>query len=586
MNQINSKLENYLSNSIKLNRNRLTRLIKKYLIQLIKALLLEKKVNQILSDLAFLSPKQFIEEIFEILNFSFIVSDKDIQKVPTEGKVICVSNHPIGSLDSLALLKIFLDRRSDVKIVANDFLMSVSNLKDLLLPINLFNNTFQKNNIRTIIDSLNADHAIIIFPAGSVSRLNGLKIKDAKWNKGAVYFSQKTNSPILPVRIDAKNSLLFYLVSIISKKISMILLVRELFNKKNKTIRIHIGDIIPAKAFTESMIDAKYQAKLLKNHVYRLNKSKKLIFNTEKTVINAIDKKILKKELKNSKLLSITNDGYKIYITNKSQSPYLINEIGRLRELTFRKIGEGTGKRYDVDEFDNHYEHIIIWDEEELEIVGSYRLGLCNKIISEKGIGGLYTNTLFNFNKNFIEEILPYSLELGRSFIQQKYWNSNALFYLWKAIGSYLLTNNSIKYLFGAVSISNNYSSSAKESIVHFYNKWFKDENNFASAKNKFTISELQSSQLINQYNIDDYKTEYQFLKSNLMNEGFSIPILYKHYTELCEDKGASFIDFNVDPLFSNCIDGLILIDVSKIKAEKKKRYFNDSWQIQEKISA
>jgi putative hemolysin len=240
---------------------------------------------------------QFIDEIFEYINFSFRISNKDITRIPSEGKLIVIANHPIGSLDSLAIIKTISEIRRDVKIVANDTLHYVNNINGLLLPIKLDSKLPQRDNLIQIGKALEREEAVIMFPAGEVSRLKGLKVVDGKWSKGAVYFSKKHGCPILPMHIDAKNSSLFYFISAIYKPLSTLLLVHELFNKKNRTITITIGDPIPAKVFVNSFINYKTQIKLLKKHTYALSKNKKGIYLTEENIIHPISPKLIHKEI-------------------------------------------------------------------------------------------------------------------------------------------------------------------------------------------------------------------------------------------------------------------------------------------------
>ena len=517
----------------------------------------------------------FIDEIFEMLNFSFTISNKDIKKIPSEGKLICVANHPIGSLDSLSLIKLLFEIRTDVQIIANDILLNIDNIKKLLLPFKLDSKSIQRDNINSIKNALEDDKAIIIFPAAEVSRLSLLKVMDGKWHKGAVHFAKKFDAPILPIFIDAKNSIAFYIASIIHKEFSKVFLAHELFNKKNKNILIKVGDPIPSKAFTQGFINDKTHSKLLKKHVYLIGVNKKGIYNTEKNIIHPVDRKLIKKEVNNSQMLGTTKDNKQILLTTHDESPYILKEIARLREVTFRKVGEGTGKKLDLDKFDKYYKQLVVWDESELEIVGSYRLGVGNEIKNHFGTVGFYTSTLFNYSSTFEEEIMPNSVELGRSFVQKKYWNSQALHYLWQGIGAFLANNSSVKYLFGGVSISNSYPESTKNLMVYYFNKWFGCEKQLAISKNKFSIPNKFTKKYADQFNGDNYKQDYLILKNLMRHYGLTIPVLYKHYSELCENNGVKFLDFSVDKDFENCVDGLILVNVDQIKEEKKERYIN-----------
>ena len=556
------------------------------MLRLLNRIMYISRINGFIAEHEHYGPGQFINELFDHLNFSFLISNSDIQKIPSEGKLICVANHPIGSLDSLSLLKAVLEIRSDVKIVANEVLINIENIKPHLLPFRLDSHQAQRANILSIHEALNKNYALIFFPAAEVSRLKWFRISDSKWHKGAVYFAKQHNCPILPVYIDGKNSLLFYLVSSINKRLSTLLLAHELFNKKNKTIHLKIGNIIPAKAFKTSYISDLYQTRLLKKHVYQLGKNRKNVYITEKNVIHPVERKIIKSELNKAALLGLTKEGLKIYFTTKTESPQVLNEIARLRELTFRKVGEGTGKKLDLDKYDNYYSHLIVWNENELDIVGAYRLGIGSTILGKYGKNGFYTSSLFDFSKEFINEYLPNSVELGRSFVQEKYWNSNALNYLWQGIGAFLSAYPEVKYMFGGVSISNNYTDYVKELITFFFNKWYSDDMGLVNSKRKFVISKPKQNEYQSLFNSTSSREDYKILKKLIKPLGFSIPVLYKHYSDLCEEGGVKFLDFGVDPDFENCVDGLILIDINLIKEEKKRRYIRSNIQNNLKESA
>jgi len=514
-----------------------------------------------------------IDELFEYLNFSFKVSNKDLKKIPSEGRLICVSNHPIGSLDGLALLQMISMIRSDVQIVANDFLMYLPNFNELFLPFELNSKKIQRKQLNAISEALSEEKAVIIFPAGEVSRMKWFKILDGKWSKGAIHFSKKTNAPILPVYIKGRNSLLFYFVSALNKPLSTVLLIHELFNKRNKEISFKIGDSISAKAISDSLIADQLKTKLLKKHTYLVGKGKKGIFNTEKNVIHPTNIKKIYKEIKSAPLLNITKSNMRIVITNERTSPNIMREISRLREITFRKVGEGTGKKKDIDKFDCEYDHLVIWDENELEIVGSYRIGNGAELSKKNGDSSFYTSTLFEFNDEFRHEYLSGSIELGRSFVQQKYWNTNSLNYLWMGIGAYLVNNPQIKYMFGPVSISNSYPKAAQEIIVFYFSKWFGTSRELVKSRTMFKISKKQDENLSAIFTGKNVKEDYFILKKILKNFGFTVPVLYKHYTDLCEEGGAYFAGFNIDESFGNCVDGFIVIEVDMIKPEKRERF-------------
>ena len=314
---------------------------------------------------------------------------------------------------------------------------------------------------------------------------------------------------------------------------------------------------------------------MYKKQVYNLKKNKSF-FLTQKAIAHPENRSSIKKELKNSQLLGTTKDNKKIYLYSSSDNnSVLLNEIGRLRELSFRKVGEGINKKRDIDKYDRYYKHIVLWDEEELEVVGAYRIAETKKIIDTFGKNALYTNTLFDFHENF-DSYLNNSIELGRSFVQPKYWGSRALDYLWYGIGAFISKNPNIKYLFGAVSLSAHYPKISKDTLLYFFNKNFADKDNLVTAKlpYNFTTDKVLTQTLHYEFNKPDYKDNFKSLKKSLSMMDLSVPTLYKQYSDLCEKGGVKFCAYNIDPDFSNCIDSFILVEVDKIKNSHKKRYF------------
>ncbi len=545
-----------------------------FVIKLLETILVLPQINNFLKKHGDKKGIEFIDEIFDTINFDYIISNNDRNKIPSEGRVVCVSNHPLGALDGLSLLKTVYDVRKDVKIVANHFLMSLSQIEELLLPFDVYSLGVQKSNIQNIEKALQHEEAVIFFPAAEVSRFGLKGIRDSKWQKGPIWMARKMDAPILPMFVDGKNSFKFYLMSLINKRFSTFLLPREIFRKKNRLIKIKVGNQIPASVFSSPIINDKTQSKLLKNHVYQIGRNKSPIFKTENTIIHPVSKKDIKVELAESIELGKTKDGKKIFLSEYKKSKSVLKEISRLRELTFRKVGEGTGKKCDFDEFDKIYKHIVLWDEEELEIVGSYRLGICKEILKTHGITGIYNNLQFEFPDKFIP-FLGQSIEMGRSFIQQKYWNSNALDYLWQGIGAYLSIYDSTRYLYGSVSISGTYNEDAKAMIVYYYNKWFAAKEQLVKPRYPYKIPNSKKLEFSILFEGESAQDDFKILKNSLRNFEVTIPVLLRRYVDLCDKGGVQFLGFGVDKDFANSIDCMILVDLNYLKESFKTRYYS-----------
>ena len=555
------------------NMDKKENFLKKSLFKIAKKIVHEDSINQFLSQNAHLKGFEFVDAVLDHFDFDYTVSSSDLQNIPTSGKVVIIANHPLGGLDALCLLRLISQVRKDVKIVANDFLAGFEALNSLLIPIDNYKLRQSKNDIKKIYEALNNEEAIILFPAGEVSRATPKGIKDPAWNKGFLNFAQNSNAPILPIFLDAKNSKTFYTISVINKTFSTLLLSHEMFNKKSKRIAIKVGQIIPNENITPKGIDKKFLLNLYKKHLYSLKKGKKSFFETQSAIAHPVSRIDLLNELKRSKLIGQTSDGKKIFLYDYVEDSIVLKELGRLRELSFRKVGEGVNKKRDTDKYDIYYQHIILWDENDLEIVGSYRIGNSDFIFKNIGVKGFYSNNLFKYN----EEFTPYlksSIELGRSFVQPKYWGTRALDYLWFGIGAYLKSNPNIKYMFGPVSMSASFPTVAKDMMIFYYSHYFKEEVNLVEGKTPYQYSN-NISEIKELFDLEDKKKDFKFLKSALSNIGVTVPTLYKQYSEITEDGGIKFLSFNIDKNFGDCIDGFILVEVDKIKESAKKRYID-----------
>lgn len=417
---------------------------------------------------------------------------------------------------------------------------------------------------------------MIIFPSGEVSRARVTGIKDTQWQSGFLRFAKKTNSPILPVFIDAKNSPFFYTLSALNKSVSTLFLVREMFLQRSKGVSFKVGELIPFKNIEQTGLSQKVLINLLKKHLYKISNNKAGIFATQTCIAHPEDRQEIKAQLREAQLLGQTADKKKIYLCEHKKNSALMREIGRLRELTFRKVEEGTGARRDMDKYDRYYKHIVLWDEDKLEVVGGYRIGESDFITKNYGNSGFYVHSLFAFEPEFIP-YLNASIELGRSFVQPNYWGSRALDYLWQGIGAYLSQNPHVRYMFGPVSLSDAYPKIAKNLLICFYELYYASPSTLIQAREPFFMSKQEQLEARGFFGGDDHAADFKILKEQLANIGLSVPTLYKQYTELCDDGGIVFGGFNVDKAFANCVDSFILVDIKKIKEAKAKRYIKPS---------
>jgi len=543
----------------------------------LKKLFHQDEVNRQLERIGHLEGFDFIEAVLEYFNVSYTVSNKEKLNIPVSGRVIIIANHPLGALDALSLLMLVREVRPDVKIVANELLMHIDQLASLLIPVDALGGRSGKEHVRGIYQAIEEENALIIFPSGEVSRARPTGVKDTKWQKGFLKIAKKTQSPLVPVFIKARNSSLFYTVSMISKPLAALLLPHEMFTKRGGVVSFCVGEKIPHKVLKENPIDDKQTLQLLKKHLYSVGKGKKGVFKTESCIAHPEERARLRKELKKAQLLGKTSDGKQIYLFDAFVESALMREVGRLREMTFRMVEEGTGDKRDIDTFDLQYRHIILWDEEELEVAGAYRIGEGAKLM-EKGFKGFYANTLFEYLDAF-EPIAKEGIELGRSFVQPRYWGSRALDYLWQGVGAYLRAHPEVKYMFGPVSLSKTYPRIAQEMMVFFYSFYFPSFKEYVRPKTPFVLKRDEKEALKERFTCKEYREDFGRLKRQLQAMDLSVPTLYKQYSELCEEGGCQFVGFNVDSHFGDCLDGFIVMEIAKIKPAKKERYMGQELQ-------
>ncbi|MFT7879303.1 MAG: lysophospholipid acyltransferase family protein [Sulfurimonas sp.] len=544
---------------------------KKLLFSGMKKLFHENQINEFVVQNRHKDALSFIETILDHFEVTIGLKKDEMARIPAYGRTVIIANHPLGALDALALIHLLKDVRKDIKIVANSFLGQFENLKELLIPVDNIKGKMDRGVVTSIYSALEEEKAVIIFPSGEVSRARPNGVKDTKWKNGFLKIATKMKAPILPIHIKAKNSKSFYLLSMLNRSLATATLPHEMFKGRGKQIDFTIGKSIPYESYNMAL-PTNEKVKLLRKHFYRIAKKRKALFKTENPISMAETPSEIKKALKDGTLLGETLDGKRIILYESVKENCVIKEIGRLREISFRFVGEGSGKKRDIDEFDFYYKHLIIWDDEQLEIAGAYRLGLSGQIVEDFDIDGLYSSSLFQYHEGFDPQLAS-GIELGRSFVQPKYWNSRALDYLWQGLGAFVKSRPDIRYLFGAVSMSDSFNEKAKALMIYFYSHYFASNEKLVTHKNPYYLSSEMKTYCESIFAGDDYRADQRVLKEELGYMGYMIPVLYKQYAEVCDEGGVKFLDFGYDKDFNNCIDGFIVVDLDRMKEGKKKRY-------------
>ncbi|AHX12305.1 glycerol acyltransferase [Dyella jiangningensis] len=518
----------------------------------------------------------FVERTLDLLGVSYYANPRERENIPVEGGVLIVANHPLGMVDALTLLQLVGSVRSDVRVLANDWLMSIPQLHKLLLPVDVFGKG-AASRMRDIYRALDNGEALIVFPAGEVSRMRPDGVRDGRWSDGFARLAQRGRTPVLPIHVAARNSAMFYGLSMLAKPLSTAMLPREAISPVSRRIGFSVGALVSTDELEQhSGGSTKRAAKLMRRHVYRVGRHRGLIFGGQAPLAHPEPTERVAAELQTqAEKLADLNDGKQVYLFKGASDSVVLREIGRLRELTFRKVGEGTGARRDLDVYDPHYEHLVLWDPKSLRIVGSYRFGHGGRLIAERGMSSLYTSSLFNYSPA-LESRLSQGLELGRSFIAPAYWRSRALDQLWQGIGLYLQRHPELRYLFGPVSMSVSIPREAREWIAAAHQHYF-GAPGLASARQPFVVSPDVIELVRTALEGLDPAAGLGKLKHHLDALGVSLPVLYRQYVDLVEPEGVQFLDFGEDPGFSGCVDGLVMLDLATLKPAKRSRYLGKS---------
>ena len=538
---------------------------------LLKRLFYEDEFQQFAAAHRHLKGLDMVEQVLEHLDILCTVSARDLEQIPEHGPLVIIANHPTGTLDGLALLYAVSRVRRDVKVVTNRMLTHLEPLSSLFIPVDNMGGRTAKSSLVQMEQHLQNAGVLIFFPAGEVSRPTRKGIHDKKWHPGFIKLASKLRAPLLPVHIQAHNSLLFYASTLVSPTLSMLLLMQQMFRRRHSQLPIKIGQQIAWHHWHSATLSSREMAEQCRQHVMRLGKGMPGVFKTQCAIARPEDRATLKRALAQAECLGKTGDGKLIYLwqRNGQEEAPLLRELGRLREIAFRAVEEGSGKRRDTDRYDDDYLHLILWDDEDLEIVGAYRFMPTAKQVAHRGPEGLYSYSLFHYDDK-MQDVLEHGIELGRSFIQPRDWGRRGLDYLWSGIGAYLARYPHYRYLFGPVSISGGLPPAARDLLVAFYRLWFPASHPLAASRQPYPAS---LPDVLAQFGGVDYVDDLTKLKSLLGNLGCGIPPLYKQYSELCEPGGVQFIDFGSDPAFNNCVDGLVLVDLCYLKTNRYQRY-------------
>lgn len=559
-------------------------------------------INKVYDKHKHLKDLKFMNALLSEFEIRFEIPEEDLRRLPKTGPFISISNHPLGGIDGILLLKLLLEHRPDFKIIANFLLHRVEPMKPYVLPVNPFETHKDAKSslmgFKTALQHLRDGHPLGIFPAGEVSTYrDGRLVVDKPWEVAAMKLVKKAEVPVVPIYFHAKNSKLFYRLAKISDKFRTAKLPSELLTQKERLIKVRIGNPISIKDQLEheSLDDF---TEFLRKKTYVLSKpfqKKKLLENIPKKlkfpklpkkIAGPVPVEVMEREIKelhrNDKRL-LQSKNYEVYLAAAENIPNILQEIGRLREITFREVGEGTNKATDLDHFDAYYHHMFLWDNLEKCIAGAYRLGLGSKIYKKYGIDGFYTQSLFRFEPE-LYDMMSKSIEMGRTFIIKKYQQKPMpLFLLWKGIVHITLRFPEHRYLIGGVSISNKFSEFSKSLMIEFMKSHYYDPYvaQYITPKKEYKVKLKDADK---DFIFDESKADlnkFDKIIDEVEPGALRLPVLIKKYIK----QNAKVVAFNVDPLFNNAVDGLMYIRIADLpestvkpvmeefQAELEKRY-------------
>ena len=524
------------------------------------------------------SDLDFLNGLLDEVKINYEIPENDLKRIPKDGAFITISNHPLGGIDGILLLKLVLEKRADYKIIANFLLHRAVPLKPYILPVNPFEDRKDAKSsiagIKSALGHLRDGFPLGVFPAGEVSTYkDGKLVIDKEWEQGAVKLIHKAKVPIIPIYFHAKNSKFFYILSRLSGTLRTAKLPSELMSQGKRKIKIRIGNPIKvAEQEQYKNIDDFHQFIRKKTYLLSNTFKEKSIDNSSKNQMNAkkivdeVEASILKAEvdkLRNTDRQLLSSKNYEVFLVDANEIPNILHEIGRLREITFREIGEGTNKKIDLDKYDKFYKHMFLWDSVTDTLVGAYRMGFGKEIFKKYGIEGFYINTLFKIEPE-LNTMMEYSFEMGRAFVRKEYQQKPMpLFLLWRGIIHVTLRYPEYKFLLGGVSISNKFSDFSKSLMIEFMKSNYYDPYvaQYIRPKQEYKVKLKDADK---DFVFDTVKSDlkkFDRFIDEIEPGNLRIPVLLKKYVK----QNCKLVAFNVDPNFNDAIDGLIYVRITDL---------------------
>lgn len=536
----------------------------------------------------------FVQDGLRTMDVTYEITRGSLDRIPEEGPVVVVANHPFGGIEGVVLMDLLRGRREDSKLMANYLLSRVAELRDYFVSVDPFGGgEAQKKNIGPLRESikwLKTGRLLGVFPSGTVSHFQFRRgeVSDPAWSDTVSRIVKSTNATVVPIYFYGENSKLFQTMGVIHPLLRTLLLPREFTNKRGTTIKMCIGNPIPPEKSASFDSDQELTS-FLRLRTYILGQEdpahkkrvrkitlvpKRVPQELDIAPAEDLDKVVQEVEALPAEQMLLESGEIKVYFAESEQIPCTLKELGRLREITFRDVQEGTGQPRDIDRFDSYYTHLFLWQIKKKELVGAYRMVATDKVIEQVGRKGLYTSTLFSYNRMLLDQIGP-GLELGRSFVRKEYQkNYSSLLMLWKGIGHYVARHPQYRVLFGTVCINNEYDTISRQLIISFLraNNFLPEFAKLIKARNPMKSVQLRgvdkNAASIVVKDLDDVSE----LLGELEATHSTVPVLLRQYLRL----GGKLLGFNLDPSFGDVLDGLIFVDLAETDRKLLARYLGD----------
>ncbi|MAV55321.1 MAG: glycerol acyltransferase [Phycisphaerae bacterium] len=539
-------------------------------------------LNKIVQDsLAYLPDMNGPDAILRTMGAQYEVSEADLARIPKEGPCVVVANHPFGGIEGLALMSLVLRARPDAKTLGNRILGTIPSLREHLLLVDVLGGdpTANTRSMRATLGHLRKGGLLAVFPAGEVShaRLTRPFVADPPWSDTIARLAKRSGASVVPLRFAGHNGVAFQLAGLVHPRLRTAMLPKEVVNKNHARLRVAVGHPI-RKRDADALSDATELNAVMRARcdllAFRWSRTKKkppppLPSITVPPLPEEGRKQI---EACLAREIIAERGDLALTVATHDEISSVMPHIGALREQAYRAVGEGSGKDLDLDEYDKHYQHLLLWDRGQQRLGGAYRLGFSEDILPNIGKRGLYTASLFDFSPDFFKRLGPV-VELGRSFLSSDYQRKPAtLMLLWRGIVQNIARHHpEYRWILGPVSIPPDHTRPSMRVIAKYLEQ--------PHVKSPFATEVKARTKLKKGVplrplpKIDRLATSAEELDNRIQEidpMGRGVPVLMRQYLKI----GARHLAFNVDPEFHDTVDSLMLVDGPNIERRMRSLIF------------